>query len=60
MDFEALLDELIAAAIEHEDGPSPAGIVFALGQAELELRLGFLGAKYDAADDDAEEEAPTE
>jgi hypothetical protein len=57
MDFEALLDELIAAAIEHEDGPGVVDVIFALGQAQLELRLAMLQAKDDAA---AEEEAPTE
>jgi hypothetical protein len=57
MDFEALLDELIAAAIEHEDGPGVVDVIFALGQAEMELRLAMLQAKDDAA---AEEEATTE
>lgn len=55
MDFEALLDELIEKALDSAEVDA-VDMIFALGQAELRLRL----AMAQAADDAAEDEAPTE
>lgn len=55
MDFEAQLEALIEGALDSAEVDA-VEIIFALGQAELRMRL----AMAQAADDAAEEEAPTE
>jgi hypothetical protein len=54
MDFTKALDLLITEALESEDGPSLEEVVFALGQAELNLRMAVALGDEDEADDAAE------
>lgn len=58
MNFTETLDLLITEALESEDGPSLEEVVFALGQAELNLRMAVaLGGDDDDSDPDAEPDA---
>jgi hypothetical protein len=47
MEFQQALDNLIGRALEADDGPDVAEVVFCLGQAQVGLHMAVFQAEAD-------------